>query len=266
MLVGLLLAMLQSNIAEAKTHLRLATTTSTDNSGLLAVLIPPFEQREQCKVDIIAVGTGKALRLGAMGDVDVVLVHAPKLEEAFVQQGFGVNRRSVMYNDFVVIGPQHDPASLAGLADASKALRMIAQAGSTFVSRGDESGTHQKEKQLWESAGLTPQGSWYLEVGRGMGEVLMMADERQAYVLADRGTFVAFKDRTSLVLHVAGGNELNNPYSVIGVNPDVHPHVKAALADAFSDYLTSTEARGIITDFQRNGESLFFVSDSKGAQ
>ncbi len=245
--------------ALAKEHLRLATTTSTDNSGLLAVLLPPFEQANDCQVDVIAVGTGKALKLGETGDVDVVLVHARSKEDKFVADGFGVDRRDVMYNDFVILGPETDPARIRGGKDAAAALGRIAAAKATFVSRGDESGTHSREKQLWQAAGMAPAGDWYLEAGRGMAEVITMATERIGYTLSDRGTFLAYKTKTDLGIAVEGDPGLFNPYGVIMVNPQKHPHVKVALAKKFLDYLTSPQARRLITGFRANGEQLFYV-------
>lgn len=245
--------------ALAKEHLRLATTTSTENSGLLAELLPPFEQANDCRVDVIAVGTGKAIKLGQNGDVDVILVHARSREDRFVAAGYGVDRRDVMYNDFVLLGPKHDPAGIKGGSDVTAAMAKIAAAKATFVSRGDDSGTHTREKQLWQAAAVTPAGDWYLEAGRGMGEVIIMAGERQGYTLSDRGTYLAFKPKTELLLSVAGDRRLFNPYGVIMVNPQKHPHVKVALAKKFLDYLVSEPARQLITGFRKEGEQLFYV-------
>ncbi len=243
----------------ATEHLRLATTTSTENSGLLAELLPPFEQANDCQVDVIAVGTGKAIKLGETGDVDVVMVHARSKEDKFVADGFGVDRRDVMYNDFVLLGPVSDPAGINDMADIATAMSKIAAAGITFVSRGDDSGTHSREKQLWKAAGVTPDGVWYLEAGRGMGEVIIMAGERQGYTLSDRGTYLAFKEKTPLRVAVEGDNRLFNPYGVIMVNPERHPHVKVALATKFLDYLTSAQAKALINGYRRGGEQLFYV-------
>jgi len=242
-------------------HLRLATTTSTENSGLLAELLPPFEKANDCHVDVIAVGTGKAIKLGETGDVDVVLVHARSKEDKFVAEGFGVDRRDVMYNDFVILGPVPDPAGIAGLKDASEAMKKIAAAKATFVSRGDDSGTHTREKQLWKAAGIVPSGDWYLEAGRGMGEVITMATERGGYTLSDRGTYLAYKTKTDLKILVEGDPGLFNPYGVIMVNPARHPHVKVDLAKKFIAYLTSPEGRKIITGFRVGGEQLFYVAE-----
>jgi tungstate transport system substrate-binding protein len=240
-------------------HLRLATTTSTDNSGLLAELLPPFEKANDCKVDVIAVGTGKAIKLGETGDVDVILVHARSKEDKFVAEGYGVGRRDVMYNDFVILGPESDPAGLKGTKDAAAAMAKIAAAKVTFVSRGDDSGTNTREKQLWKAANITPSGSWYLEAGRGMGEVIIMASERQGYTLSDRATYLAFKDKIPLRIVFEGDKRLFNPYGVIMVNPKKYPHVKVDLAQKFIDFLTSAEGRTLINGFHRGGEQLFYV-------
>lgn len=254
------LLMLAAN-AMAVEHLRLATTTSTENSGLLAELLPPFEKANDCKVDVIAVGTGKAIKLGENGDVDVVMVHARSKEDKFVAAGFGVDRRDVMYNDFVILGPESDPAGIKGGTDAAAAMSKIAAAQSTFVSRGDDSGTHSREKQLWKKGGVAPAGEWYLEAGRGMGEVIVMAGERVGYTLSDRGTYLAFKEKTDLRIAVEGDKGLFNPYGVIMVNPAKHAHVKVELAKKFLDYLVSSEARKLITSFRKGGEQLFYVAE-----
>ncbi|MDW7646393.1 MAG: substrate-binding domain-containing protein [Desulfuromonadales bacterium] len=240
-------------------HLRLATTTSTENSGLLMALLPPFEQANDCQVDVIAVGTGKALKLGEAGDVDVVLVHARALEEAFVAAGHGIDRRDVMYNDFVLLGPPADPAGVAGMGDVAAAMKKIAASDSAFVSRGDKSGTHHKELELWQAAGLAPGGKGYVEAGLGMGEVINMATELQGYTLADRGTYVAYRSKTDLEILVAGDERLFNPYGVIAVNPKKHPHVKIELATKFMDYLVSPQGQQAIAAYNKNGEPLFFI-------
>lgn len=259
--LALLLLILSPLTTFAAEHLRLATTTSTENSGLLAELLPPFEQANDCKVDVIAVGTGKAIKLGETGDVDVILVHARSKEDAFVAGGFGVDRRDVMYNDFVILGPKADPAGVAGTKDAAAAMKKIAAAKATFVSRGDDSGTHTREKKLWKAANTTPAGDWYLEAGRGMGEVITMATERQGYTLSDRGTWLAYKTKSNLKIAVEGDANMFNPYGVIMVNPAKHPHVKVELAKKFIDFLTSKEARTLITGYKRGGEQLFYVAE-----
>jgi len=242
----------------AAERLRLSTTTSTDNSGLLKVLLPPFEKATGVAVDVIAVGTGKALKLGESGDVDVVLVHDPGLEEKFLAGGFGVDRRSVMHNDFVVVGPKDDPEGLRGARSAADAFRKLAAGKAPFVSRGDESGTHQKEKALWKAAGVTPAGAWYMQAGQGMGEVLQMADEKRGYALADRGTFIAYERKVDLVVVSEGDPALFNPYSVIAVNPARNPHVRYDLARRFVDYLTGPEGQEVIAGFRIEGKQLFF--------
>ncbi|MDT8443993.1 MAG: substrate-binding domain-containing protein [Desulfuromonadales bacterium] len=260
-LMTILLLLLLVSPAFAVEHLRLATTTSTENSGLLADILPPFEKANDCKVDVIAVGTGKAIKLGETGDVDVVLVHARSKEDKFIADGYGVDRRDVMYNDFVLLGPESDPAGIAGMKNAATAMEKIAAAKATFVSRGDDSGTHTREKQLWKAAGVTPAGDWYLEAGRGMGEVITMATERVGYTLSDRGTYLAYKTKTDLKIAVEGDAGLFNPYGVIMVNPARHPHVKVDLARKFMDYLVSEQGRRLITNFKVNGEQLFYVAN-----
>lgn len=260
-LLAVLLLLLFASPAFAVEHLRLATTTSTENSGLLTELLPPFEQANDCKVDVIAVGTGKAIKLGETGDVDVVLVHARSKEDAFVADGYGVDRRDVMYNDFVLLGPESDPAGISGLTDVAAAMAKIATTKATFVSRGDDSGTHSREKQLWKAAGVMPFGDWYLEAGRGMGEVITMATERVGYTLSDRGTYLAYKTKTDLKIAVEGDAGLFNPYGVIMVNPAKQPHVKVDLAKKFMDYLVSEQGRRLITGFKVNGEQLFYVAN-----
>ena len=260
-LLPLVLIFLFTNSALAVDHLRLATTTSTENSGLLANLLPPFEQANNCKVDVIAVGTGKAIKLGETGDVDVILVHARSREDKFVAEGFGVDRRDVMYNDFIVIGSASDPAGIMGMKDSAAAMGKIAASKAPFLSRGDDSGTHTREKQLWDAAGVAPTGNWDLETGRGMGEVIIMAGEKMGYALTDRGTYIAFREKTPLQIVVEGDSRLYNPYGVIMVNPERHHHVKTQLAGKFLDYLTSQPAKEMITGFRKGGEQLFYVAE-----
>lgn len=238
----------------------MSTTTSTENSGLLSVLLPPFEKECGCKVDVVAVGTGKALKLGEAGDVDVVFVHARKLEDRFVANGFGVNRRDVMYNDFVLVGPPDDPAGVGKTQSAPEAFRAISMKGSPFLSRGDESGTHQKEKEIWASAGIAPKGAWYVEAGQGMGEVLTMAAEKRGYALSDRGTYIAFRKKTDLVVLRQGDNNLWNPYGILAVNPAKFPHAKYGLALKLIDFVTGPEGRALISGYKVGGEQLFFVA------
>ena len=238
--------------------IKLATTTSTENSGLLDHLLPAFKRRTGIEVEVIAVGTGKALRLGEKGDVDVLLVHAPAAESRFVEAGFGVNRREVMWNDFVIAGPASDPARIRGSKDAASALSKIARSGAPFASRGDWSGTHEKELELWAAAGIEPSGDWYLSTGQGMGPTLIVADEKQGYVLTDRGTLVAFEGKIGLAALCEGDPRLANPYGVIAVNPARHGHVKFEAATSFIDWLTSPEGREAIAAFAKNGKRLFF--------
>ena len=245
--------------ARAEGRLRMSTTTSTENSGLLAVLLPPFEKKYGCKVDVVAVGTGKALKLGEAGDVDVVFVHARSLEDKFVANGFGVNRRDVMYNDYVLLGPPDDPAGVGKSNSAPDAFRGIASKGSPFISRGDESGTHQKEKEIWASAGIVPRGAWYIEAGQGMGEVIMMAAQKRGYTLADRGTYIAFRKKADIVVLRQGDRNLWNPYGIIAVNPEQHAHVKYDLATKLIDFVTGAEGKALIAGFKVDGEVLFFV-------
>lgn len=260
LLLAVTLLLTFTSIAAAEERLRMSTTTSTQDSGLLGVLLPPFEKKHNCKVDVIAVGTGQALKIGETGDVDVVFVHARKLEDKFVADGFGVNRRDVMYNDFVIIGPKDDPAHIAKAGTAAEALKMITAGKATFISRGDNSGTNTKEKELWQAAGVEPKGGWYIEAGQGMGPVITMATERQGYTLTDRGTYNAFKgNKTDLVILFQGEKGLFNPYGVIAVNPKKHPHVKYDLAMRFIDYVTGSEGQRIIAGYKAHGEPVFFV-------
>jgi tungstate transport system substrate-binding protein len=239
-------------------RLRLSTTTSTENSGLLAVLLPPFEAKTGLKVDVIAVGTGQALKLGEAGDVDVVLVHARELEDRFVADGYGVNRRDVMHNDFIIIGPASDPAGVRGMKDAAAALKRIADRGAVFVSRGDNSGTHVKEQSLWAAAGIKPSGRWYREAGQGMGPVITMTNDLQGYTLADRGTYLSMKDKVDLPILVEGDPRLFNPYGIIALNPDRFRHVAYFEAMELIAWMTSVEGQKIIGDYKVEGEVLFF--------
>lgn len=241
--------------------LTLATTTSTYDSGLLDALLPPFERAQGVKVKVVAVGTGQALSLGQRGDADVVLVHARAQEDEFVAQGYGIDRRDVMYNDFVIVGPESDPAGIKGLKSAAVAFARIAQSKAPFISRGDDSGTHSKEKAIWARAGLSPSsGGWYLSVGQGMGQTLTLAGEKGAYTLSDRGTYLAYRGKLNLRVLVEGDEILFNPYGVMAVNPSRHPRVKYDLALRFLDYIISPEAQKIIAEFgkEKYGQPLFF--------
>lgn len=251
--------MLYSFNSQAENILRLATTTSTENSGLLAVLNPVFEKKFNCRLDIIAVGTGKALKLGENGDVDVLFVHAPKAELAFVNAGHGVERTFVMYNDFVLVGAKSDLAKLKSAVSVLDALQKIALSRAEFISRGDDSGTHKKEKALWQMANLDPAGPWYVRAGQGMGAVLKIADEKQAYTLTDRGTYLAFQGKIDLQIMFENDPPLHNPYHIIAVNPEKHPHVKYQLAKQYMDFITSDEGQAIIANVKMKGQTLFYA-------
>jgi len=261
MLVLLLLTLISCLNTNKKQNprMKLATTTSTENSGLLYVLLPPFEKTFDVKVDIISVGTGKALKLGENGDVDVVLVHAKKAEDKFINDGYGVNRRDVMYNDFVIVGPIDDPAKIKG-EGAVNAFKKIFIEKAAFVSRGDESGTDKKEKSLWKAGKIESKGKWYLETGQGMGATLQIADEKQAYTLVDRGTYCAFEDKITLVVLCEGDRKLFNPYGIIAVSPAKHPYVKYVYAMALIGWVTSPEGQKIIKEYEKNGKVLFHPS------
>jgi tungstate transport system substrate-binding protein len=246
-----------SDPVSAQEHLRLATATSTENSGLLSFLLPSFEQRSHVKVEVIAVGSGQALKLAENGDVDAVFSHAPELEEAFMKAGFGVNRRDVMYDDFIIVGPPGDPAHLRGALSAAQAFKMLAAAQAPFISRGDESGTHEKEKALWKAAGVTPSGTAYVSAARGMAEVLLMASERQAYTLTDRAMFLVHKGHGKLAIVFDGDPILFDPYTITAVNPARYPRVKYLEAMQLIGWLTSPEGQRLISSFKLDGEILF---------
>lgn len=246
------------SLVSADTRLRMSTTTSTESSGLLSVLLPPFEKANNLKVDVIAVGTGKALKLGENGDVDVVFVHSRKAEDKFVADGFGIDRRDVMYNDFIIVGPKDDPERMKEAKTATEAFKRLAEGKTAFISRGDDSGTHKKEKELWKTAGITPKGKWYIEAGQGMGAVLQMAFDKQAYTLSDRGTFIAYEGKIDLIILFEGDKALFNPYGIIAVNQKKHPKVQYELAKKFIDYVTGPEGQKVIADYKMNGRQLFF--------
>jgi tungstate transport system substrate-binding protein len=239
-------------------RLILGTTTSTYDSGLLDYILPDFEATYNAKVDVISVGTGQAIALGESGDVDVLLVHDRAREDAFVAAGHGLIRYDVMYNDFVIVGPSDDPAGIRGMTAAADALATIAQSGASFVSRGDQSGTHSKELSIWQAAGITPEGDWYISAGQGMGAVLTMTDELQAYTLSDRATYLARKsENLSLEVLVEGDPILFNPYGVIPLNPAVHPDIHAELGQAFALWIISLPTQDLIASYQINGSPLF---------
>jgi len=243
---------------ENSERLKLATTTSTENTGLLDELLPAFTASTGIEVDVIAVGTGKAIALGENGDVDIIMVHARSKEDSFVADGYGVNRRDLMHNDFVVLGPSSDPAGIGGTSSAADALEKISRNAADFVSRGDDSGTHTREKELWSAAGITPSGTWYKEAGQGMGAVITMANDLEGYTLSDRGTFLAMMDKIDLVVLVEGDSKLFNPYGIIAVNPALHEHANYEGAMSLITFLTSGKGQSIIGDFRKNGEQLFY--------
>ncbi|MFA9516257.1 substrate-binding domain-containing protein [Halopenitus sp. H-Gu1] len=243
--------------------LTLTTTTSTYDTGLLSELNAPFEERYGVTIDAIAQGTGAALETARNGDSDVVMVHARSLEDDFMREGYGVNRRDLMFNDFVIVGPDDDPAGIEGRESAADAFAAIAEAKAPFVSRGDNSGTHTKELAVWAAAGVEPGGNWYRETGQGMGEVLNVATEQGGYTLSDRGTYLSQRSEIDLGILVQGPIEggpelLANPYGIIAVNPDVHENVNYDLAMAYIGYVTSPEAQALIANYESNGEQLFY--------
>lgn len=241
----------------------LATTTSTQDTGLLDTLVPAFEKKYGVSVKVVSVGTGAALEMGRRGDADVLLVHSRKSEDEFVDQGYGVNRKDVMYNFYFLVGPKSDPAKVASTKDAVSAMAAIANSGSTFVSRGDDSGTHKKEKTLWDKANIKPQGQkWYMEVGQGMGATLTMANEKGAYTLVDSGTWYTFADKVNMKIVLQGDKALFNPYGVIAVNPAKYSNIHYNTAMAFVEYITSEEGQTIIKNYKKDG-NLLFVPDAK---
>ena len=246
--------------ARAGDFITVASTTSTQNAGLFDHLLPLFEAETGIEVRVVAVGTGQALRLARNGDADLLLVHDKPSEEAFVAEGYGSARFDLMYNDFVVVGPASDPAGIAGTDDAAAALASIAAAKAPFVSRGDDSGTHRRERALWAAAGVNPtgaSGTWYREAGQGMGATLNTATMMEAYTLADRGTWLSMRGRLDLRVSVEGDARLRNQYGVTLASPERHPHVKAALARRFADWLLSPTGQTAIDGFAIDGERLF---------
>jgi tungstate transport system substrate-binding protein len=243
----------------AEKVLKMATTTSTQDSGLLDVLVPEFKKDTGYTLNVIAVGSGQAMEMGAKGDVDVLFVHSRAAEDKFVADGFGVNRKDVMHNDFVVIGPENDPAQIKGMTDSVAAFKKIAASKSTFLSRGDKSGTNTKEIGIWKKAEITPEGDWYKNVGKGMGDTFRMADEMKGYTLIDRATYLALKEKYKLVIAVEKDAPLLNPYGVISVNKDKFPNVDMEGANKFGEWVTSEKIQKMIAEFGKDkfGESLF---------
>jgi len=241
----------------------LTTTTSTYDTGVLDAVNAAFDDRYGVAVEAVAQGTGAALETGRSGDSDVVMVHARSLEDEFIRDGYGVNRRDLMFNDFIVVGPEDDPAEIDGMDDVTEAFQAIAETESTFVSRGDESGTHTKELAIWDEAGIEPSGEWYREAGSGMGEVLNQANQTPGYTLADRGTFISQQSELDISIRVEGPIEggpdlLANPYGIVAVNPGVHENVNYDLAMSYIGFITSGEGQEIIEEYTVEGEQLFF--------
>jgi len=254
------LALLAQPLAAAE--LKLGVTHTLEDSGLLKTLIPAFEKASGIKVRLALGGTGQVLKLAANGDVDAVMSHVKAQEEKLVSSGAGLKRYAVAYNDFFIAGPAQDPARIRGIKDAAEALRKLHDAKVRFVSRGDESGTHVKERELWRAAGLEPKWTGYISAGAGMGSVLMMAGEMQAYTLCDRATFAAFRSRTGLEILAAGDPRLYNEYGIVAVNPARFPGINAAAAAKFVSWLTSAEAQGLIAGFRIGGQQVFFLPAS----
>jgi len=257
--LGLLLLPLAHGAESVRRNVILSTTTSTQDSGLLDVLIPLFEKQTGFSVKTVSVGTGQALALAAKGDADVALVHAPSLEKQYVADAKLLNRRLVMYNDFVIIGPKEDPAKIKSVKTALAALKLIEQSKSRFVSRGDNSGTHNLEKSLWKEAGIQPQGDWYIETGQGMGATLGIANERDAYTITDRGTLLALGKRVNLPILIEGDKALLNIYSVMEVNPANGPRINSTGGKAFADFMVAPQTQDVIKTFgvDKFGQSLF---------
>jgi tungstate transport system substrate-binding protein len=261
-ILGLGLAILLAAPAAAQDRsITIASTTSTEQSGLFGHILPIFTRETGIQVRVVALGTGQALDVARRGDADVVFVHDRAAEQRFVQEGFGGPRHHVMYNDFVIVGPASDPARIAGATDTVAALRRIAEARAPFVSRGDRSGTHAAELRLWRQAGIDPtggRGQWYREVGQGMGPALNTAAAQNAYILADRGTWLSFRNRQDLKILVEGDARLFNQYGVMLVNPQRHPHVRAADGQRFIDWILSPAGQAAVASYRINGEPLFF--------
>lgn len=257
-----LLGLMQGPAVHAQQKfITVASTTSTEQSGLFKHMLPIFEKKTGIQVRVVAQGTGQALDMGRRGDADVLFVHDKFAEEKFVADGFGVQRFEVMYNDFVLVGPKADPAKIAGGKDIVAAYRKIAAAMAPFASRGDKSGTHAAELRLWKAAGIDPQtgkGTWYRETGSGMGPTLNTASSMNAYAFTDRGTWLSFKNRGDLVIVVEGGQKLFNQYGIMLVNPAKHPHVKKDLGQAFIDWVVSPEGQKAIADYKIGADQLFF--------
>lgn len=257
------LIMIASLAAQEKEPVKviLSTTTSTYETGLLDYMLAPFEKENNCKVHCLSLGTGKAIQVAKDGNADIILVHARAAEDQFVAEGWGVNRQDVMYNDFLFMGPKEDPAGIRGMKSATEVLKKIADTKQPFISRGDESGTHKKEKGFWKKLNMSPESakdSWYMEAGQGMAATLKIADEKNGYVMLDRATYNFQKDKTRLVLLMDGDDLLLNPYGIIAVNPEKYPSVKYDLAMKMIEYFTSERGQKMIADYKINGEQLYF--------
>ena len=251
-------------IGKPESTMILATTTSTRDTGLLDVLVPAFDKKYGVTTKVISVGTGEAIEMGKQGNADVLLVHARSSEDAFVDSGYGVNRKDVMYNYFFLVGPKDDPAGIASIKDAGVAMQKIADSKAVFISRGDKSGTHTKELSIWKKFNITPQGrSWYKEAGQGMGDTLMMASEMGGYTLVDSGTWYAFADKVNLKIVLQGDSVLFNPYGVIAVNPEKYPNIHYNAAMTFIQFITSDEGQQMIRDYKKNGQQLFVPNATK---
>ena len=253
-------------VLAAERFITVASTTSTENSGLFQAILPMFEQATGIAVRVVAVGTGQAIRMAERGDADVLFVHHRPSEERFVAAGFGVERHDVMYNDYVLVGPRKDPAGVGGRSDVVDALARIAAQRAVFVSRGDDSGTHKRELGLWQAAGIDAEaasGGWYRESGAGMGTTLNIASGMDAYTLSDRGTWLNFSNKGDLVILAEGDPRLFNPYGIILVNPERHPHVKAADGQAFIDWLRSPDGQAAIAAYRIDGQPVFLPSGAR---
>jgi tungstate transport system substrate-binding protein len=262
-LIAVLLACGAWSAAAAERYITVASTTSTENSGLFARLLPAFTEKTDIAVRVVAVGTGQAIKLARNGDTDVLFVHHRASEEKFVAEGFGVQRFDVMYNDFVIIGPGSDPAGVKGMNNATEALRTIAARQAPFASRGDDSGTHKKELALWRDAGVdvgAASGSWYRETGSGMGATLNVASGMGAYVLSDRATWLKFKNKGELAILVEDDSQLVNQYGIILVNPARHPHVKRVDGQTFIDWVLSADGQSLINFYTIDGQQAFFAN------
>ena len=265
--LALILAMLAVPAFGEDRFITVASTTSTQNSGLFDAILPVFTEKTGIEVRVVAVGTGQALRIARNGDADVLLVHHRPSEDAFVAEGYGVERRDVMYNDFVIVGPGEDPSGIAAAEGVTAALQAVAAGDTVFLSRGDDSGTHKKELELWADAGIAPQGQpWYREAGAGMGATLNIAVGMEAYVLSDRGTWITFGNQQDFRILVSGDPRLFNPYGVIVVNPERFPHVKAADATVFADWLVSGEGQAEIAKFTIAGRTAFCPNSVTSAE